>query len=92
MADRFEQFPPLLSDGVYRDSFDITPSDATVFSQPTRGLWIGTGGDIKVEFVGYDGSSRTQLFKGTPDGSLLRFRVQKVYATDTTANNIVGLF
>lgn len=67
----------------------ITPSNATVFVQPTRGLYIGGSGNVTVEMV--DGGTSV-LFVGLMSGIVYPFQVTRVYATGTTATNIVGLF
>ena len=66
----------------------VTPSD-TDFINPCN-LFVGTGGDLKVAFVG----DRTTaiLLKNIPDGSFLPIEVVKVYDTDTTADDIVALY
>jgi hypothetical protein len=91
MADRFELFPPLL-DSPYFDGFEVTPSDSTVFSQPTRAIYVGSTGNLKLDLIGYDGTPKTLTFNGVVAGSLLKFRVVKVYSSDTTAGGIVGLY
>lgn len=91
MADLFEQFPPL-PDGLVRDGFEITPHDSTDFAQPTRALWVGGDGDVKVDLVGYKGIPKTLTFKGAAAGSLLPFRIQRVYATGTTATDLIGVY
>lgn len=67
----------------------ITPSDVTVFAQPTRGLYIGGSGNITVEMA--DGGTSV-LFVGLMSGIVYPFQVTRVYAAGTTATNIVGLF
>lgn len=64
---------------------DITPSDSTVLSPVTRGLWIGTGGDIAL-IMADDSAAKT--FKNVPSGVLLPFSVKKVMLTNTTATDI----
>lgn len=91
MADRFELFPPM-PESLVRDGFEVTPSDSTVFTQPTRAVYIGGAGDMKVDLIGYDGTPKTLTFRNLPAGGLFPFRVIKVYSTDTTATNILGLF
>jgi len=65
----------------------ITPDDNFILTQPTRAIYVGTGGDLRVEFI--DGSIET--FRGTLGGMIYPMRVQKVLATGTTATDIVGL-
>lgn len=67
----------------------VTTSDATVFAQPTRALWIGAAGNIVVDMA--DGGSAV-TFVGVQGGTLLPFQVTRVYATNTTATSIVALF
>ena len=67
----------------------ITPSDVTVFEQPTRGLYIGGAGNITVDMA--DGGSSV-LFVGLLGGGVYPFQVTRIYATGTTATNIVALY
>lgn len=67
----------------------ITPSDATVFAQPTRGLYIGGGGNITVDFA--DGGAAVTLVNPAI-GYPLPLQVTRVYATGTTATNIVAFY
>ena len=67
----------------------VTASDATVYAQPTRGLYVGTAGNITVDMA--DGGSPI-LFVGVQGGTLLPLQVTRVYATGTTATNIVALY
>lgn len=64
----------------------VTPSDSTVFTQPSRGVFVGTVGDLTVDMKAV-GTNIT--FKNIPSGTLLPFRVTRVYATATSATNIV---
>lgn len=66
----------------------VTPSDVTVFDSPTRGLYVGTAGDVVVLME--DGTSPT-TFVGVVAGSVLPIRCTQVRAA-TTASNIVALF
>ena len=72
-------------------AFDITPNDSTQLTTFTRAVWVGTGGDLKADLVG-DGSGNggTVTFSNIADGTLLAVRVAKVYATGTTATDLVG--
>ncbi len=66
----------------------ITPDDNNDLSQITRALWVGTGGNVKVDGH-YAGEA--VILSNVPDGTVLPIRVSKVYATDTTAADIVAL-
>lgn len=65
----------------------VVTSDSTVL-QPTRGLWVGVGGDVAVTGLA---DTAAVTFKNVPTGSLLWLRVTKVMTTNTTATNIVAL-
>jgi len=54
---------------------------------PTRALWIGTGGDLDVEFPDNSQASLTNV----GDGVLLPLAVVKVLGT-STASDIIALY
>lgn len=66
----------------------VTPSDATVFSSSTRGVYVGGTGDLAVTMEG--GGAIT--FVSVLSGSILPIRCTQVLATGTTATAIVALF
>lgn len=66
----------------------VTASDATIIPV-TRGLYIGTTGNLNVVFA--DGSGSAVLLSNVPVG-VLPIQVVQVYSTSTTASNIVALY
>ena len=71
------------------DAVTITPDDSTdLATVPTTGLYIGGNGDIKVDML--DGTTTT--FVGIKAGVVYPFEITRVYATGTTATNIVVLY
>lgn len=66
----------------------VTPDDSGELAQVTRALYVGTGGNIKVD--GYH-IGEAVVLSNVPDGTVLPIRVTRVYATDTTASDIVAL-
>lgn len=64
----------------------VTPSDATVL-EVTRGLFIGTTGDVAVTMA--DGQAVT--FVNLASGIILPIQVTKVMAA-TTASDILALY
>ena len=64
----------------------ITPSDSTTLT-PTRALYIGVAGDVTVLMM----NSETVTFKSVAVG-ILPVQVTKVFATNTTATNMVALW
>ena len=75
-----------MPDAVGSHAFAITPSDFTVFSPPTRWLWIGSTGTLTV--VMNDGG---QIAFGTVPVGRLPLSVQQVLSTGTSASAIVGV-
>lgn len=72
----------------------VTPSNTVNISEGTEAsksgsvLYIGTGGNLKVLTVGNDEVTFTNI----QDGSFLPVQVLRVFATGTTATNIVALW
>ena len=86
MADKFNK-KSVEIDSPLINGFAITPSNVTVFDQPTRSIYVGQGGTLAVTMI----ANTSLTFVNVPSGTLLPYRVIQVLAT-TTANNIVGLF
>ena len=70
------------------NAFAVTPADGSNLTHSARALFVGGAGDIKVDTLGGD----TVTFTGVLAGSILPVRILKVYATDTTATNIVAVY
>jgi hypothetical protein len=87
MADKFATYTCGLV-APFTSAFAVTKSDSTVFTQPTRALWVGGVGDVAVRML--DGTTVTLV--AVPAGSQLNLRVDKVLSTGTSATNIVGLY
>ena len=68
-----------------KSAADIVPHDTNVITR-TRAIHIGVGGDLKVDFA--DGGTVTLK---VADKSVLYYEVTKVYATGTTATNLVAV-
>jgi Mn-containing catalase len=63
----------------------IIPSDSAAVD--FNGFYVGGAGNVKVDL--YDGSTIT--LTGVLVGVIYPMKVSKVYATGTTATNLVGL-
>jgi hypothetical protein len=74
------------------DGFSVTSNNTTVFSQPTRGVYVGVAGNLAVTMLGYDNSNTALTFVGVQAGSILPIQVIQIKRTGTTANSILGLF
>lgn len=65
----------------------ITPNDTTDLAVCVRQIYVGTYGDVKVQ----DNNGTVITFKNASEGSVLGpFFVKRIYATGTTATNLVG--
>ena len=71
------------------NGFAITPSDSTVFSNPTRGIYVGGAGNLVVRFA--DATSGSITLGDVKPGTILPIRVSMVMAS-TTATSLVGLY
>lgn len=76
----------LSSDSCAQSAVAITPADSNL-SHPVRSLYIGGTGDLKVTTV----NGQAVTFKGIVAGSILPVSVKQVWATGTTATDIIGL-
>ena len=80
-----------------RQAVGVTPSDANNIPNPTSPdgvpnegnvLYVGTGGDLTVTTVSGDKAT----FVNIQGGSFLPIQIIKVWATGTTANDIIALW
>ena len=67
---------------------DVDVSAADYDADQNVALFVGTGGDIKVDLV--DGGTVT--LKNIFDGTFLPIVVDKVYNTGTTASDIIAMW
>lgn len=70
------------------EALAITPSDADSIPA-TRAIYVGSAGNVKVTMAGPAANDVT--FTGVLAGSFLPIMVTKVFATGTTAANMVAL-
>lgn len=62
---------------------DVVPSDVTVFA-PTRGIWVGTTGNVTVRTI----EGQIATIPNVQGGTLLPVIADQVRAAGTTAANI----
>jgi len=68
-----------------REFFNITASNSTNIS--FRGLYVGSGGDVKIK----DEGGADIVFSDLAAGMIHPIGGQRVYSTGTTASNIIGV-
>lgn len=66
----------------------VVPNDAVDLAQATRGIYVGTSGDLTVTLVG---DSASVTFLAVPVG-ILPVCVKRVWATGTGASNLLALW
>ncbi|MEZ4714299.1 MAG: hypothetical protein R3A44_44375 [Caldilineaceae bacterium] len=86
-TDNFSSYQPSL-DAPARRAAAVTPNDSADLTEVPRALYIGTAGDLVVKLVD-DASSVT--FPNMPVG-WHPIRPARVYATNTTASDIVAVY
>ena len=70
------------------NAVDVVTSDVTDLVKATRGLYIGTGGHVKVTMVG----GQTITYKNAVTGLIYPYRVTRVWQTGTTATDIIAVW
>lgn len=85
MGDKFKHDPIGLA-APLSNFFAVVPSDATVLTQATRGIYVGTAGDLTV--VGVNDSAPV-TFKAAAVG-WHPIRAKMIMETGTVADDIVG--
>ena len=66
----------------------VTPSDSVNLIGEVKSLYIGGAGNVRV----LTSNGETVTFSNMQAGSYLLVQVRRVFATNTTATNIVALY
>lgn len=82
--DSFKSFTPAMGDPIHQAAA-IVPNDTADLPWLTRALYVGTPGDIRVGLS----NGTTVTFAGMAAG-WHPLRAARVYATGTSADNIIG--
>lgn len=67
---------------------DVTPSDATIYNPPMRGLYVGGSGTVKLIAADDTVASTWQVTAG----SYIFVEIKQVLSTGTTATSMVALW
>jgi hypothetical protein len=76
-----------LSDMPATGAYVIAPHNTNKLTRPVRGIYVGTGGNLRV--LTRDGDDVT--FTGVPGGVILPVVAMQVFVTGTTATGLVGM-
>jgi hypothetical protein len=68
------------------DGAAVTPNDTTDLPTASKRLWVGGAGNVKINTI--RGTALT--YTAVPAGTYLNVRASRVFATGTTATNIVA--
>jgi len=66
----------------------ITPDDENNLANSTRGIYVGTAGDLKITTVG----GETVTLANVAAGVIHPWRIKRVFSTDTTASDLVAVW
>ena len=66
----------------------VVAHDLNELSNATRALYVGNGGNVRVKLLSGDLAD----FSNVPSGAFLPVRVVQVFATGTSASDILGLY
>ena len=73
--------------GTSEQAAAVSPHDVNDLTKATRGLYVGVSGDVKVDIGGV-----TVTFTAMAAGIIHPISVTRVWATDTTATNMVAIY
>lgn len=87
MVDKFAAYSTGLN-GPATHAFAITPNDSIDLSVSTRTIRVGGAGDLRITTVGGD----TITIPACLPGEYVSIRVSRVWAANTTATLLTGLY
>lgn len=87
MPDVYDSLSPSLSSPAINGQ-TIAPSNSNLLTNVTRAIYVGSVGDVAIEFV----SGAQVTLQAVPSGTILPVRAQKVLSSNTTATGLIGLW
>lgn len=78
----------IISGGRVEQAYNITPSDEYDLLYPTIAIYVGNTGNIKLDLI----SGETITLINLVAGAWHPIAATKIFATDTTATDIVGAY
>ena len=86
MSQSFSSYAPSLT-GPAGAAAAIVPHDTTPLATPSRAIYVGVGGDLRVEML----SGEVVVLTNAVAGAVYPLRARRVMATGTTASSLVAL-
>lgn len=83
ITNTFANHPALRGDP-YARLAAITPSDSVDLTFVTTGIWVGTGGAVRLTTA----TGQTVTLTSVPGGAFLPVQATRVHSTGTTASNM----
>lgn len=74
-----------------RRSYTVVPSDSVKLPTPSRGLYVGASGNVKVLLIDDPDSGSGTTFVGLAAGVIHPLACKKVFSTGTLATGIVAV-
>lgn len=66
----------------------VTPSDSADLGYTSRGIYVGTAGNVAAVML----NGAVLTFKNVPAGTLLPIRCSRINNTNTTASDMVAIY
>lgn len=80
--------PPPVRQIVSAAPYPIVPNNGADLPVIPFGIYVGTGGDVRLK--GSEPGAVEVTYKNLPDASYIAVRAARVYATGTTATNMIA--
>lgn len=74
------------------DTKDVTDATGDNFPMYCKGFYVGGAGNVVAVMAGNHTDDATVTFTGLLAGVVYPFQIRRIFATNTTATLIVGLF
>lgn len=87
MIDEFSKYGRSLISPA-ENAAEIVPGDSAQLPRVSRAVYVGEGGDLRVQMLG----GGIVTFRNIPAGTLMPLRISRVFATGTDATAILGLW
>ena len=74
-----------------KNGFSVTPDDSNDISNVSNGIYLGGEGDLQVTLENME-DEESITFTGMKSGIFYPLRVKRVWATNTSATDIIAVY